>query len=275
MAANEDRRVAGLNRRTLAVVGGALAVTSLLIALDRMSFAAMSGVPFVDRFGDVWQEPDSPGSPVLALQTPEPTGVSATRALPTEIRIKGRVSDSALNPSPGLAPARRAATASNAVPAPTPAPANRQVATAEPQLQRPVSDARVGVAEADSTFTLPDLGPVAVPVAAVGLTALSIEELLRDRPWGGTVVAFVPPPATAPVRPQLPGPFHVFLTTDSAGTGSGGASDAAAASGSGVVGGVVSGVGNTVNGVVGTAVGTAGGVVSTVGSVAGAVLRKR
>jgi len=143
---------------------------------------------------------------------------------------------------------------------------------AEPQLQASVSDA--GVAEIDSTFSLPDLGRVALPVAAVGLTAFSVEEFLRDRPSGGTAVAFAPP-APAPVRPGLPGPFHLFVTADPVGIGSGGASDAGAASGSGVVGGVVSGLGSTVNGVVGTAVGTAGGVVSTVGSVAGAVLRKR
>jgi hypothetical protein len=267
------RRRTSLNR-TLAVVGGACAVTSLLLALDRMSFgaAAMTGVPFVDRFGDLWPAPGTPGSPVLALQTPEPIGVPGTRALPTEIRIKGRLSESALDPLPGIAPPRRTATAPKTVPAPTPAPASRQVAMADP-LQAAVSDA--GVAEADSTFTLPDLGPVAVPVAAVGLAAFSVEEFLRDKASGGTATAFAPPPPPAPVRPRLPGPFHVFVTADPVGSGSGGASDAGVASGSGVVGGVVSGVGGTVNGVVGTAVGTAGGVVSTVGSVAGAVLRKR
>jgi hypothetical protein len=267
------RRPTSLNR-TLAVVGGAFAVSSMLIALDRTSFgAATTGVPFVDRFGDVWPAPGTPGSPVLALQTPEPTGVPGIRALPNEIRIKGRLSESALDPLPGLMPSRRSATASKTVPVPAPAPANRQVAMVEPLQQTTVSDA--GVPEPDSTFTLPDLGQVVVPVAAVGLAAFSVEEFLRDRASGGTAMAYAPPPPPAPVRPRLPGPFHVFVTTDPVGIGSGGASDAAAATGSGVVGGVVSGVGNTVNGVVGTAVGTAGGVVSTVGSVAGAVLRKR
>ena len=74
---------------------------------------------------------------------------------------------------------------------------------------------------------------------------------------------------------SLAAPAARFVTADPVGIGSGGATDAAGASGSGVVGGVVSGLGSTVNGVVGSAVGTAGGVVSTVGSVAGAVLRKR
>ena len=193
------------HRRLVVAVVGALALTAFLAAWERVSQGASALVPiFTDRFNEVWQGP-------LGMRTTEPDTTPVHSAVPATPRVKVNAAEKRMT-SPVLAkpPSRPAADGPEALRA-------AEELAALGAVNRVAAGAPTASPPSAPNFTLPDIGRVAVPTAAAGLTGLAVEEILRTKapsltgaPARATFAA--PPPTATPLR--LPGPFRLFVTTE-------------------------------------------------------------
>jgi hypothetical protein len=261
--------------RAIAPLGGTLAVAGLLFVFNQASPGARANAlatQFADRFNSVWfnsvgHQP-AHGTAALAMLPPDSSNdmvSTPSRAVPTEaVDVGTDIFDADLSPRSQSA---RAAF-------PTNQKANRPSASSppRPRYAGPMTSVATPTEAYASAFSLPDVSYVAVPAAASGAAALAAYEFWRASAnymahagalsYRSSTTWTAPDPATTPMT--LPGPFHVFMTTEP-GTGaaaidSGGGSGNGNGNGNGVVGGVVNGVGNTVGGTLGAVGGTLGAV---------------
>jgi hypothetical protein len=276
--------------RTIAAVGGSIGLGTLLFVGNQISLGANADAiegQFAARFNSVWHQP-ARGMAALAMLPPDPVGDSMSKqsAVPTgSVDMGTDIDDAVLSPVPT---ASRAPVADR-VGGPRPvvatdrpnstkrSPNGPTAATpSRPRFAGPVTAPVDGYA---STFSLPDVSDILLPTATLGVAALGAYELQRSRGIEVVqpgVVAYASPttwtplPAPAPTPMALPGPFHVFVTTQpgapaasSGGGNSGGNGNGTSnGNGNGNGNGVVSSVADVGNGAVsgvGNGVGNAGG----------------
>lgn len=253
--------------RAMTAAGGALALGVLLSAWNQVSPGARAlSRLFADRADNVWhQRARDPSALALLSRVPNDDGVSKPA---TAAPIADDIPDARLSPSlRSTRPAAASRTPRNA----DPTTASSPIGQAGSMIAANNSDT--------SIFTLPNVSDLAIP-AAIGLGALSLDLSLKSATDAGAPSFFTPAwssstlgrpsaaPAAATNALTLPGPFHVFVTTQPMGgaappagevanngvvnmAGNGNGNGLVSGMGNGPVSGIANGLGNgLINGVV-------------------------